>query len=136
VTTCKVLRARAHHSIGNGNRLESIQPNRWENRKGLVDGATPVAEVGIGQSVNGWGRCNNMHLVVAVQLAADLKGAKVAEGVDILDSNLVVVLGQREVQASPRATRGKLDAVINEDGLAMVGLIRSYSSVSSALYRL
>lgn len=84
-----------------------------------MDTAAPVGQVGVSQSINDRGGGNNVHGIVAVELAADLESAEVGKSIDIGDSNLVVVLGEGEVQTRLLLAGGRLggcreiDAVVN-----------------------
>lgn len=72
-----------------------------------------------------------MNFVVAVELASDFESTKVAEGIDVGDSNAIVVLGEREVETGLRSTTdclscsGELDGVLNQDIFCVIRLIGS-----------
>lgn len=84
-----------------------------------MDTAAPVGQVVVRQSVNDRGGGDNVHGIVAVELAADLERAEVGKSIDIGDRNLVVVLGEGEVQTRLLLAGGALggyreiDAVVN-----------------------
>ena len=123
VSITVVLGAWSNNTVGNGNGLETHKTDGWVGGEGFVNGAAPVGKVSIGQSINCWGRGDDVDFVVARELTTDLEGTEVGESINVGDLNGVVVLGKREVQASGLSGGGKLETVVDENSLSVVGLI-------------
>jgi hypothetical protein len=63
-----------------------------------VDAAAPVREGGIVKRAQSLGMGNDVHLIVAVEVAADFKVTEVRECIDGCSVNILIVAREGEVE--------------------------------------
>jgi hypothetical protein len=77
VTICKLLSSWRDDTVGNSNSLETVYASGWVCRESFMDRTTPIGKIIVGESINARRGGNNMDIVIAIELAANFKGAEV-----------------------------------------------------------
>jgi hypothetical protein len=90
VTIC--LSTGEDDTVGDSNSLETVYTDRWVDRESFVNRAAPVGKVGIGESVDCWGRCDDVNLVIAGELTSNFESSEVRKSINIGHCDVVIVL--------------------------------------------